>query len=174
MPTLTEFKKLANDEVLAGVFDNIITADALMALLQFKEFSGNAMKYNRENALGAAATHAVGDTWEDTEPTYTQKTAELTTVGIQHPLDRKISQTMGNVQGQQGVLMSKMAKSLGRKIADLFITGDAGAVSTELEGLTSLCLADTRMMAMDDGVVDGPGTNETELTLDRLDGMITK
>ena len=173
MPTLSEYQKLANDDVTAGIFDNIITASELAPFLQFKSFSGNSLVYNRESTLGAAATHQVGDIWSDTEPTYTQKTASLTTVGIQHPLDRFAMQTVDNVQSQEAVLLSKMSKSIARKLEDLLINGNSGAVSTEPEGLTSLLISDSRLLMMDDGST--PSTiagDETELTIDRLDAMI--
>ena len=173
MPTLSEYQKLANDDVIAGVFDNIITASELAPFLQFRSFSGNSLVYNRESTLGAAATHQVGDTWAETEPTYTTKTVSLTTVGIQHPLDRFAMQTVDNVQSQEAVLLSKMAKSIARKLEDLLITGNSGSVSTEPEGLTSLLISDSRLLMMDDG--SQPSTiagDETELTLDRLDALI--
>ena len=72
----------------------------------------------------------------------------------------------------EAVLFASMSKALGRKLANLMIKGEPESVSMEFEGLDSLVRADTRMMAMDDGNVDGPGTVETELTLDRLDAMI--
>lgn len=172
MPDLTEYAKLSNDALTAGVFDNIITANELMPFLQFETFAGNSLKYNRESTLPAAVTHAVGDTWQDTEPKYTQKTADLTIVGVQSPLDRFVLQTRGNEQSQEAVLFSKMSKSLARKIADLVITGEPEATTTHWEGLDSLCRSETRMRAMDDGAQDGPGTAETELTLDRLDVVI--
>ena len=172
MPTLSEYAKLENDLVVKGIFENTITADELMAHLKFKPFEGNSLVYNRENALVTATTHAVGDDWTDTEPTYTKKTASLAIVGVQSPLDRYALQTRGSVQSQEAVLFGGMAKALGRKIADLVITGEPEATTTEFEGLDSLARSDTRMMAMDDGAVDGPGTVETELTLDRLDAML--
>ena len=173
MPTLSEYQKLANDDVTAGIFDNIITASELAPFLQFKSFSGNSLVYNRESTLGAAATHQVGDIWSDTEPTYTQKTVSLTTVGIQHPLDRFAMQTVDNVQSQEAVLLSKMSKSISRKLEDLLLNGNPGSVSTEPEGLTSLLIGDSRLLMMDDGST--PSTiagDETELTIDRLDAMI--
>ena len=173
MPTLSEYQKLANDDVTAGIFDNIITASELAPLLQFKSFSGNSLVYNRESTLGAAATHQVGDIWSDTEPTYTQKSVALKTVGVQHPLDKFAEQTVDNVQGQKAVLISKMAKSIARKLEDLLLNGNSGSVSTEPEGLTSLLISDSRLLMMDDGST--PSTiagDETELTLDRLDAMI--
>jgi hypothetical protein len=173
MPTLSEYQKLANDDVIAGVFDNIITASELAPFLQFRSFSGNSLVYNRESTLGAAATHQVGDTWAETEPTYTKKTVSLTTVGIQHPMDRFAMQTADNVQSQEAVLLAKMAKSVSRKLEDLLVTGNSGSVSTEPEGLTSLLISDSRLLMMDDGSTPSTITgDETELTIDRLDAMI--
>lgn len=172
MPTLTEYAKLANDEVLSGIYENIITTSELAPRLQFMSFAGNSLVYNRENALPTSSTHAVGDTWGDTEPTFSKKTAALTIVGVQSPLDRFALQTRGNVQDQEAVLIGRMSKSLARKFEQLCITGEPEAITTEFEGLDSLCRSETRMMAMDDGVVDGAGAAETELTLDRLDAMI--
>ena len=173
MPTLSEYQKLANDDVIAGVFDNIITASELAPFLQFRSFSGNSLVYNRESTLGAASTHQVGDTWSDTEPTYTKKTVSLTTVGIQHPLDRFAIQTADNIQSQEAMLITKMAKSISRKLEDLLVTGNSGSVSTEPEGLTSLLISDSRLLMMDDGSTPSTITgDETELTLDRLDSLI--
>jgi len=172
MPALTEYAKLSNDVLLVGVYENIITEDMLMPYLQFMSLSGNSLKYNRENALPTSATHAVGDTWTDTEPTFSAKSAALTIVGVQSPLDRYALATRGNIQSQESVLFTLMSKSLARKIADLIITGEPESTTTEFEGLNSLCRSETRMMAMDDGVLDGPGAAETELTVDRLDAMI--
>lgn len=172
MPTLSEYAKLANDLVIEGVYDNILTTSELAPFLQFQSFSGNSYKYNRENALPTSTTYAVGSDWSDTEPTFTPVTASLKIVGVQSPLDRYVMQTRDNIQSQEAVLFSRMAKSLGRKIEELVIKGEPTATSTEIQGLDNLVRGDTRMMAMDDGAVDGPGTNETELTLDRLDNMI--
>ncbi len=151
---------------------NIVTHNDLMKHLQFESLTGNSLKYNRENVLPTSAFHQVGDTWSDTQPTFTQRTASLTIVGVQSPLDRYIMATRSSVQSPEGVLRASMAKSLSRKIEQKVIQGEPEAVSTEFEGIDSLCRAETRMMAMDDGNIDGPGTLETELTLDRLDAMI--
>ncbi len=172
MPTLSEYAKLANDIVVPGVYENIITANDLMGFLQFESMNGNALKYNRENALPTTSTHQVGGTWADTEATYSQKSASLSIVGLQSPLDRFVKQTRTNVQSQEAPLFAGMLKSFARKIADLTITGEPETTATEWEGLDSLIRSETRMMAMDDGEVDGPGAVETELTLDRLDAMI--
>ncbi|KKN01703.1 hypothetical protein LCGC14_1125080 [marine sediment metagenome] len=172
MPTLSEYRLLATDEMLKGLFTEIITANELMPFLQFRPHSGNSMVYNRELTLPASTVHVVGDTWQDTEGTTDQKTALLTTVGNQSPLDRYASQTIGNVNSQEAVHLSRQTKSLARKIASLVITGEPENNSAEFEGLDSLVRKETRMMAMDDGNIDGPGAAETELTIDRFDAML--
>ena len=172
MPTLSEYAKLSNDVLLEGLYENIITQSELAPWLQFMTFEGNALKYNRESSLPTSSTYAVGGTWSDSEPTYDAKSAALTIVGVQSPLDRFALQTRSNIQSQEATLFMTMSKSLMRKLENLFITGEPESITTEFEGLDSLCRAETRMMAMDDGVMDGPGAVETELTLDRLDAIM--
>ncbi len=171
-PTLSEYAKLSNDVLEVGIFENLITADFLTAMLEFETLTGNALKYNRENALPTTSTHAVGDVWTDTEATYTQANVSLAIVGTQTPLDLYAEETRSNEQSQEVATHAGMLKSVSRKIAQYTIQGEPENISTEFEGLDSLVRSETRMMAMDDGNVDGPGAAETELTLDRLDAMI--
>ncbi len=167
--TLTEYAKLANDEVSRGVIEEIITQDALIGALKFQTFAGNSFVYNRELTLpGGATSHAVGDTWETVKPTFTKKTAVLTTVGGQSGIDMYIQDTRNNIQDPQTELLKQLTKDLTREWARLVIKGEPENVTTEFEGLDSLVRSETRMMAMDDGNIDGPGLAETELTIDRL------
>ncbi len=173
MPTLAQWAKLESDKVLAGIFDNILTASELAPWLDFVSHAGNAKVYNRENALPTAAMTQVGGTMVDTEPTFTKKTAELKIVYVQTPIDQYVEQTRGTEQDPKAVAISSMAKAIGRKIESQIITGNPGAASTDMEGLTSLLIADARFMMMDDASQPTPiAGDETELTLDRLDQMI--
>jgi len=65
-----------------------------------------------------------------------------------------------------------MMKSYARKLENAIINGRNAVDANEFDGLMRRTESETRMMAMDDGNVDGPGTNETELTLQRLREMI--
>ena len=168
-PTLSEYAKLSTDVLESKIMENLMTADELTAVLEWESMACNAQLYDRENAVPTTTTHAVGDIWSDTEPTYTQKTAALTIVGVQTPLDRFVLQTRSNVMDQEAATKAGMLKSLSRKIAQYVIQGEPESVTTEFEGLDSLCRAETRMRAMDDGVLDGPGTAETTLTQARFD-----
>ena len=171
--TLTEYAKLSNDVVERGVIEEIITADALLAMLKFKGHSGNSYVYNRESTLPTSSVHQVGDTWASTQPTFSQKTATLATVGVQTGLDLFIRDTRDNVNDPKAVTISAMAKSLARKFSQLVIKGEPTDNADEPEGLDSLVRGESRMMSMDAGTVGSTaGSDETELTLDRLDAMI--
>ena len=172
MPTLAQYQLLTTDAMVNGVFDNILTTSEIAPFLQFETHEGNALLYDRELTLPTTSFNVVGGTWVDTEPTYSQKSASLTTLGTQSPLDQFAAQTKSDINSQLATLVSKMAKSVARKIEDKLITGEPEATATEFEGVDSLVRADTRMMAMDDGAVDGPGSAETELTQDRLDSFL--
>lgn len=170
---LVQFAKLEKDEVQRGVYETIITADMLMPLLKFRSFVGNAYVYNRELTLPTASPVAVtGSTIQTTRGTKTKKTSTLTMVYVQSDQDLYISETRDSVQDPDSIVINDMAKAMTRKISGLIITGDSAVNAVEFDGLDKLTRLETRMMAMDDGVIDGPGTAETELTMARLDTMI--
>jgi hypothetical protein len=172
MPTLAEYAKLSQTKTQKGVFLTIYTEDQLQKHLQYETMEGNALAYNQELALPTATTVAVGSDLSDTEPTYTQRSTSLARVYVQTPLDRYVLQTRSDVNNQEAITRMGMSKAISRRIAQLTIKGDSAVVGTEFDGLDKMARLFTRMIAMDDGVMDGPGTAETELTLDRLDYAI--
>ena len=169
---MAEYKERANDIVLAGVYEEIITVNDMWPLLQMMGMSGNSFTYNRESSHPASSVFGIGSTLTDSEPVLTQKTALLKEVYTQPKIDRFAKQTLGNVQSQEGLVLAQGLRSISEEISRLIVNGDSAVNTLEFDGLDKMCRAETRMMAMDDGNVDGPGTAETELTMDRLDQMI--
>ena len=53
--TLAEGAKLSNDVVLQGVVETVVKESPVLDVLPFIEMLGNALTYNRENALPSAA-----------------------------------------------------------------------------------------------------------------------
>ena len=60
--TLTEAAKLSNDVVQQGVIETVVRESPVLSLLPFIDMVGNALTYNRENAMASAAFFDVGDT----------------------------------------------------------------------------------------------------------------
>src|SRR3990172_2236401 len=75
--TLAEAAKLSNDVVLQGVIETVVKESRVLEALPFIEMVGNALTYNRENAMATAAFFDVGDTWTESTPTFTQVLATL-------------------------------------------------------------------------------------------------
>src|SRR4051812_23612053 len=79
--TLVESAKLAQNELVAGVIESIITVNRFFEVLPFDGIEGNALAYNRENALGDVQNIAVAATITAKNPaTFTQVTSGLTTI----------------------------------------------------------------------------------------------
>jgi hypothetical protein len=153
--TLAESAKLAQDELVAGVIENIITVNRMFEILPFDGIEGNALAYNRENALGAIANFGIGDTdgaigvsgvgtaaqQAAKDPaTFTQVTSTLTTIMGDAEINGLIQVTRsGDGNDQTAVQIASKAKSAGRQYQQDFITGDGTGFT--FPGLQSLCVA---------------------------------
>lgn len=141
--TLVESAKLALDELVAGVIENIITVNHMFEVLPFDGIDGNSLAYNRENVLGDVITATVGTTFSGAAAgkapaTFTKKNANLTTIMGDAEVNGLIQATRssdGNDQTE--VQIASKAKSAGRKYQDMLINGDG--TGTEFEGLLLMC-----------------------------------
>jgi hypothetical protein len=140
--TLTESAKLAQNELVAGVIENIVTVNRMFEMLPFDGIDGNALAYDRENALAPMATVGVGDsdgvigsTASGTNAaerqaakdaaTFTQVTSTLTTIMGDAEVNGLIQATRsGDGNDQTAVQIASKAKSAGRKFQDMMINGD--------------------------------------------------
>lgn len=159
--TLTEAAKLSNDVVRAGVIGTIVKDSPILQRLPFIDLVGNALTYNREAAAAGAAWYAVGDTWTEATPTFTQIQATLKILGGDADVDQYIAMTRNNVQDLEAAVLELKAKAVRYEFEDAFIGGDGTA--NKLTGLrSSVIVGQTITM----GVNGGP------LTLARLDELI--
>lgn len=138
--TLTESAKLAQDELVAGVIENVITVNEMFDLLPFDGIDGNALAYNRENVLGDVQVAGVGTTITAKNPaTFTHVTSTLTTIIGDAEVNGLIQATRsGDGNDQTAVQVASKAKSAGRKYQDQLINGDGtGNTFTGLLGLAA-------------------------------------
>ena len=175
--TLQESAKLALDELVAGVIENIITVNRMYEKIPFDGIEGNALAYNRENSLGPVATVGVGDTdgvlgvyatsgvnlterQAAKDPaTFTHVTSSLTTIIGDAEVNGLIQATRsGDGNDQTAVQIASKAKSAGRKFQDLFINGDG--TNATFPGLIALT-PDAQMV--------NNGTNGSALSFEIID-----
>ena len=123
--TLAESAKLAQDELVAGVIENVITVNEMFELLPFDGIDGNALAYNRENVLGDVQMAGVGTTiTAKAAATFTNVTSTLTTIIGDAEVNGLIQATRsGDGNDQKAVQIASKAKSCGRKYQDQLING---------------------------------------------------
>ena len=137
--TLAESAKLAQDTLIAGVIENVITVNEMFEHLPFETLDGNALAYNRENTLGDVDVEGVGDSiGAKAAATFTQVTSALTTIVGDAEVNGLIQATRSSDGNDQtAVQIASKAKSAGRKYQDMLVNG-TGA-SNQFAGLISLC-----------------------------------
>jgi hypothetical protein len=172
--TLPESAKLSQDELVAGVIENIITVNQMFQLLPFDGIEGNALAYNRENALGGVGVAGVGDVigTDDSNPltggsgtgkdpaTFTQVTSTLTTILGDAEVNGLIQVTRsGKGNDQTAVQIASKSKHAGRVYQHMLVNGTGAG--DQFPGLLTLVAGSQTRTAV--------AANGDQLSLDILD-----
>lgn len=161
--TLAQSAKLAQDELVAGIIENIITTNYFFDVLPFDGIEGNALAYNREAVLGDTQALAVdGTITAKAAATFTQVTDELTTLVGDAEVDALIQATRSGMNDQTGVQIASKAKSVGRLYQNQMLNGDG--TGANIDGLLN------RLPASQ--VVTSLGANGDALSFAILDELI--
>ena len=163
--TLAEASKLSNDILLTGVIETIIYDSPVLQALPFVEIVGNGLTYNQENEAPAVSFYDVGDDWQESTPTFTQKTATLKILGGDADVDNFLAATRSNIQDLEAAIVQLKAKAVQQKFDDTFINGDTVVDAKSFDGIDKLC---------DAGQTISMGTDGDTLTLDKLDELIDR
>ena len=136
--TLAESAKLAQDDLVAGVIENVITVNQMFELLPFDGIDGNSLAYNRENVLGDTQVAGVGATiTAKAAATFTKVNSNLTTILGDAEVNGLIQATRSQTTDQEATQIASKAKSAGRQYQTMLATGD-GTADT-FAGLPTLC-----------------------------------
>ncbi len=161
--TLAEGAKLSNDVLLEGVIETVVKDSPVLQRLPFIEIVGNRLTYNRENAAATAGFFAVGESWTENTPTFTQVTVALSILGGDADVDNYIASTRNNVQDLEAAVVALKAKAVQEKFEETFILGDTGTDADSFNGIAALCAA---------GQTLSMGVNGAALTLAKLDELV--
>ena len=163
--TLAESAKLSQNMLIAGVIENVITVNPFYDILPFQSIDGNALSYNRENALGAAQWTGVGTAIAagKAAATFSTVTSTLTTLVGDAEVNGLIQATRSNITDQKAAQVASKAKSIGRAYQDKMINGDGS--SDTITGLLSLVAS---------GQTKTGATNGSALSYDLLDETLDK
>jgi len=165
--SLTEASKLSNDVLLQGVIETIVKESPILRVLPFIEIVGNGLTYNQESNLPDIDFYDVGDDWDESTPTFDQKTAYLKIMGGDADVDNFIKATRSNIQDLEAAVIELKAKALKDKFEDTFIYGNSAGNAKQFDGIRKLIDTGTEGSQ----VVAAGATGDT-LTLSLLDKVI--
>jgi hypothetical protein len=170
--TLAESAKLALNDLVAGVIENVVTVNHFFQVLPFDGIDGNALAYNRENVLGDADVYGVGDTiTSKNAATFTNVTSTLTTIMGDAEVNGLIQSTRsGDGNDQKAIQVASKAKSCGRKYQDMLLNGTGN--TNQFSGLLAL-VDSTQQIYQDTANVDTNGGVLSFAKLDQLIDLVT-
>lgn len=137
--TLAEAAKLINNEIVAGVAEDVITVNPIFNLLPFVGFDGQGIIHNREDALGDVQMLAVGGTiTAKAADTYVQQTFTPTKIIGDAEVDGLVQATSSSAGvDQMARAVSSKAKAVGREFQSQMATGDG--TGANMNSLHTLC-----------------------------------
>lgn len=160
--TLAESAKLTQDDLVAGVIENVITVAQMYEMIPMRGITGNSLAYNRENVLGDTQFLGVGGTiTAKNAATFTKVNSNLTTIIGDAEVNGLIQATRSDYTNQEAAQIASKAKSAGRQFSQTFITGDGTADS--FPGLIALCPESQTL---------GTGANGEALSFERMDELL--
>jgi hypothetical protein len=175
--TLVESAKLAQDLLVAGVIEDIITVNQMFQQLPFDGIDGNSLKYNRENALGGVGVAGVGTVFDATDrnpipgetagmkaaATFTEVYSGLTTIAGDAEVNGLIEATRSSDgNNQTAVQIGSKSKHTGRVYQHMLINGTGAG--DQFDGLINLCASGQTRATV--------GGNGDLLTIDILDELM--
>ena len=169
---LVEANKLSNNDLVAGVIEEIIDRDELFALLPFVKTNGKAYVYNRENTLATVDFLDPNDPINESASTFTEVTTNLRIIAGDVDVDKFLDATMSDTTSQRAVQIAQKAKAMGRKFRNAVVNGDNGTNLKEFDGIKQLAIDITVADATRTISAGAAGGNLTFTLLDELSDMI--
>jgi hypothetical protein len=167
MPLLkTVADSLSNNQLVAGVIDEIIERDDLFSVLPFVGVNGKAYVYNREDTLAGADFLDPNDTVNESASTVEEVVTRLRILAGDVDVDKFLQSTESDTNDQMAVQIAKKAKGVARVFHQTLATGDSAVNTKAFDGLPSLAVqaGGTQTIAA--------GANGNALTLTMLDELL--
>jgi hypothetical protein len=173
MPLLkAEADKLSNNELVAGVIEEIIEKDDLFAVLPFVRVNSKAYVYEREDegsqnniTLGddLPTFINVGDDVVEGAVPFVEVTTRLRILAGDVDVDKFLQEVESDTNDQKAIQIAKKAKAVGRQYHLKLAQGNSSTNAKEFDGVAKLVTSGQTTLA---------GTNGAALTLAMLDQLI--
>jgi len=166
MPLLaSEAALLSNNQLVAGVIDQIIERDDMFSILPFVKVNSKAYVYNRENTLGTADWLSPYADVNESSSNFTEVIASLKILAGDVDVDKFLQTTESDTNDQMAIQIAKKAKGVGLMFHQALATGSSATNPNQFDGLSSLA-------AQAGGTqIVSAGANGNALTLTMLDEL---
>lgn len=159
-----EAEKLSNNQLVAGVIEEIIDKEDLFAVMPFTGIQGKAYVYDREKTISEGEfLDPVNDTVPEGAATFEEVVAKLRVLAGDVDVDKFLDTTMSDTNNQKAIQIAMKAKGLARKFRRTLAIGDSAVNAKEFDGVAKLVAADQVIEA---------GTNGNALSLSMLDELL--
>lgn len=164
MPLLrTEAEKMSNNQLVAGLIEEIITVNEFFSLLPFAQVNGKAYVYHRENTLPTVSFLDPNDTVTEDAGTFTEVVSKLRILAGDVDVDNFLNETMSDTDSQLAIQLALKTKAMARQFQDTSVNGDSVANAKSFDGMKVLTTA---------GQTTAAAVNGGALTLTMLDQLI--
>lgn len=164
--TLVEAAKLVQDPIKSAVIELYAQNSDILMVLPFENIPGNAIRYNREEALPGIAFRGVNESYSESSGIMNPLTEALVIAGGDLDVDKFIVQTQG--MGVRAAHEAMKVKALAQAYNLKFVKGDSTSDSREFDGLQVRCIGN---QLISNKRAASPGGAEV-LSLAKLDELI--
>ena len=173
MPLLSaEAAKLSNNQLIAGVIDEIIERDDLFSILPFVGTNSKAYVYHQENTIGSADWLDPNDAVNETSATFTEVVARLRIIAGDVDVDKFLQTTYSDSNDQMAIQIAKKAKAVAREYHRILATGNSGVNAKQFDGLAVMAAnAQASAATVGGQQVQTTGGNGGALTLSMMDEL---
>lgn len=169
MPLLkVEAEKLSNNDLQAGIIEELIDKDQMFAMVPFTDAKGKAYVYNREKTISEANFVDPNDVIPEEASTFEEVTTNLRVLAGDVDVDKFLASTMDDTNPQRAIQIAQKVKGIGRKYARTIINGNNATNAKEFDGMKRLVEATGNVLNADGGT----GAGVAPLTLDMLDELL--
>jgi len=163
MPLLrAEAEKLSNNQLVAGVIEEVLDTDGMFSMLPFVQVNGKAYVYDRENGLAGADWLDPNETINESAATFTEVTARLRILAGDVDVDKFLHHTMGDTNDQEAIQVAAKAKAVARAFSTSLAAGNASTNPKTFDGVSRLVAAGQEISA---------GVNGAAVSLTMLDEL---
>lgn len=164
MPLLyEEALKLAVEDRQRGVIEEIITDDAMFALMPFTQVADETYSYVREGELAEGAFVAPYEVLEESASTFVPVDTKIVRFAGQVDIDNFMDEVQSGLNPQTATQIAMKAKGMGRQFRKQVVQGNKTTNPLSFDGLRQLVVADRTLSA---------GVNGNAVSFSALDELL--